>query len=303
MSVTDRLKARMGSNIAESMGAASTGAGGPLPGVARGVASRYDGVTRPREAMVLPVEKIRPDPDQPRKEFDEDDLRMLAESLKARGQLQAIRVRWDEGRAEWLIVSGERRWRAACQAGLGTLMAIEAKGEPDPDDLLEDQLVENCVRADLRPIEQAHAFKALMERRGYSGRQLAEKLAISHTNVQRALTLLELPESIQERVEQGALAPTTAVEIAKLPEADREAVAQAAVEGGLRRAEVGELVSAIRAKRPAPAARREPVTIDLGDGTVVRVSWRKANGTDATRALKLALKRLQDVARGDTEAA
>lgn len=303
MSVADRLKARMGGNVAESMGAspANTGAGGPLPAMTRGVPGRYDGVTRPRDAMILPVSKIEPDPDQPRKEFDSEDLQLLADSLKARGQLQPIRVRWHEGRGAWLIVSGERRWRAAGIAGLETLLVVEAK-ELDADTILEDQLVENCVRADLKPIEQAHAFRALMGRRGYSGRQLADKLAISHTNVQRALTLLELPEAVQGQVERGELAPTTAAELAKLPGDVREEVANAVVAGGLNRSEVGELVSAIRAKRPAPSAKPEPVAIDLGDGTTVRIAWKKANGTDAIKALRLALRQLQQEGQGDRAA-
>jgi len=181
-------------------------------------------------------------------------------------------------------------------------MVVEAKGDPTPDDLLEDQLVENCVRSDLKPVEQAHAFRALMDRRGYSGRQLAEKLAISHMSVQRALTLLELPVAVQDQVERGDLAPTTAAELAKLPEAAREEVARAVVEGGLKRSEVGDLVQAIRARRPAPASKPEPVTVDLGDGTTVRISWKKANGTDPVKALKLALKRLQERDRDEQAA-
>src|SRR4051794_30078155 len=114
MKGVDRFKAQLGGHIRESMGATSAaGSGGPLPGPAHGVPARYEGVTRPKDALTIPVEKLHPDPDQPRREFDEEDLQRLADSLKSRGQLQPIRVRYDAGRESWVIVSGERRWRAA----------------------------------------------------------------------------------------------------------------------------------------------------------------------------------------------
>ncbi len=133
------------------------------------------------------------------------------------------------------------------------------------------QLVENALREDLSTLESARAYKELMAAQGWSVRQLASELGIAHPTVLRNLALLELPESVQEQVEQGALAPTGA-ELARLePELQAEA-AQAVVEQKLNRGEVSELVQAIRAKRPAPAARPEPVTLDLEDGCTVRVS-------------------------------
>jgi ParB family chromosome partitioning protein len=302
MKGVEGFKARLGANIQESMGGAAGGAGGPLPEPAHGVPSRYDGVTRPRDALTIPVAKLRPDPDQPRKEFDPEDLAMLGESLKARGQLQPIRVRW-AGEGGWVIVSGERRWRAAQIAGLEALAAVEAKGEPRPEDVLEDQLVENCVREDLKPVEQAHAFRALMDRRGYSGRQLAEVLHVSHAHVQRALALLVLPEDVQSQVERGALAPSAAAEIAKIAEPEVQSrVAQAAVTEGLRRDEVAELVQAVKAKRSAPPARPEPVTLDVG-GVVVTLKWKKGGEVvTATQALRKALKQLHDRERDDQAA-
>ena len=92
---------------------------GATPGAVHGAAPAHlDGVTRAKNAASIPVEKIDRDPDQPREEFDAEALGRLAESLKARGQLQPIRVRWDEGRGVYVIVCGERRWRAARMAGL-----------------------------------------------------------------------------------------------------------------------------------------------------------------------------------------
>ena len=201
MSGIGRFTERLGGNIRESMGAdGPAGAGGPLPAGAPPGPSRYRGVTRPRDALTIGVDRIMPDPDQPRKEFDEGPLADLAGSLRARGQLQPIRVRWSPEADRWVIIAGERRYRAALRAGLGSLICVEVPGSPTPEEVLEEQLVENALREDLRPIEQARAYKALVDRRGCSIRQLAESLHVSHTAVSRALALLGLPEDLQGRV-------------------------------------------------------------------------------------------------------
>jgi ParB family transcriptional regulator, chromosome partitioning protein len=303
MKGVERLKAQMGGHIKESMGAAaSAGVGGPLP-AAHGVPSRYEGVTRPKDALTIAVEKLVPDPCQPRKDFADEELAMLAKSLAERGQLQPIRVRWGEAEGRWIIVSGERRWRAASLAGLGTLTAIEVKGTPTADDLLEDQIVENAVRTDLKPIEQAHAFKALMDRRGYSGRQLADILHISHMSVQRALALLDLPAAVQSQVEQGTLAPATAYEVSKIADPRIQAeVAKAAEDEGLKRAEVAEIVQAVKARRPVPATRPEPVTVDIGDGCTVTIRWKKAGTITALQALRRAARTVLEQERDEQAA-
>ena len=253
MSRIDKFTAKLGGNIRESMGAATTGAGGPLPTPPAGP-SQYQGITRPKEALTIPVDRIMPDPDQPRKEFDEGPLDDLAASLKARGQLQPIRVRWSQEADRWIIIAGERRYRAAVKAGLPTLLCVEAKGTMTADEVLEDQLIENCVREDLKPIEQARAFKTLVDLRGCSYRQLAEMLNISHMAVSRAMTLLELPEDVQDRVTAGELAPSVAVEVAKLedPDEQREVAARVVTEG-LNRAEAVEVVRQVAERTPAGA--------------------------------------------------
>jgi ParB family chromosome partitioning protein len=267
------------------------------------VPTRYADVTRPKDALTIPVAKLHPDPDQPRREFDEEELARLAESLRTKGQMQPIRVRWTEAEKAWVIVSGERRWRAAKLAGLAALTCVEVKGELTADEILEDQLVENALRTDLKPGEQATAYKTLMDRRGLSAHQLAERLSLSAMTVVRALALLELPASVQQAVEQGTLAPSTAYEVGKLEDPALQAeVAMAAVAEGLTRSEVTELVQAVKAKRPAPAAKPEPQTIDLGDGTTVTIRWKKANAITALQALRKAVKLAQDREKGEQAA-
>jgi ParB family chromosome partitioning protein len=160
---------------------------------------------------------------------------------------------------------------------------------------LEVQLVENALREDLRPLEQAKAYRRLMEARGWTMTELAAELHVHQTSVGRALALLELPCTVQESVERGALAPASAAEIARLADPAAQAeLAAAVVEGGLSRSEVAEAVRAIRARRPAPAARPDPVSVDVG-GAVVTVRWKKGGeALDAAKALRKALKALQE---------
>lgn len=245
MKSADELKARLGGNMRESMGAnrpAATPSTGPA---LHGEAAKYQGASRVKDALAIEVDRIMPDPDQPRKEFDADHIAELASSLKSRGQLQPIRVRWGETSGCWVIVSGERRYRAAIMAGLPALLCIESRGSFSPDDILEDQLVENCLREDLKPIEQARAFRTLLDRRGWSHRQLAESLHIAPGSVARALALLDLPAAVQSAVEGGELAASTAYAIATLDDpAVQAAVAGRAVAEGLSRDEVVRTVRA-----------------------------------------------------------
>lgn len=292
MSKRDDLLKAGGANILASMGAGQGGVtpAGLDPSTAMRRPAHLEGVSKEKGAARIAIDRIVPDPDQPRREFDEDDLARLAESLRTKGQLQPIRVRWDEGRGAYVVIMGERRWRAARMAGMAELSCIVHEGDLAADDRLGLQLVENALRSDLKPVEQAHAYRRLMDSRSWSARQLASELAISPATVSRALALLELPTSVQEQVEQGALAAHTAYEVSKLADPEEQAVvAQAAVDQKLTRHEVDDLVRAVRAKRPAPAPKPDPVTVDLGS-VVVKVTWKKADGPDAAKALRQALK-------------
>jgi ParB family chromosome partitioning protein len=268
------------------------------PGQAVGRPPRLEGVRGDRSAAWIAVERIERDPDQPREEFDKEALERLARSMKTRGQLQPIRVRWEQSRGIYLILAGERRWRAAKLAGVPELQCVIHEGILANDERLALQLVENALRDDLKPVEQARAYRKLMEARGWTMTDLASELNLHQTTVSRALALLELPQSVQHQVEQGTLAPSIAAEIAKLPDPEHQAVvASTTVAQGLTRTEVDELVKAVRAKRPVPPSRPDPVTFDVGDGCTVQVRWRRGNGLTLTQALRRALKLAQEEGR------
>jgi ParB family chromosome partitioning protein len=269
MKAAERLANQLGANIDESMGAARPGgAGGMFPGTVHGGPGafptaavhggpeKYQGSSRIKDALAIELDRIIPDPDQPRKEFEPEALESLASSLRDRGQLQPIRVRWSAQAGRWVIVSGERRWRAANMAGLATLACVEAKGEMTPGEILEDQLVENCLREDLKPIEQARAFRALLDTRGCSARQLAESLRISHQAVGRALSLLTLPVELQRQVDAGIVPVSAASEVAKVKDDDaRREIAGKIAAGELTRDETVEAVRQV-ATKPRPGSQK-----------------------------------------------
>jgi ParB family chromosome partitioning protein len=308
MKTAESLRSRLGANMRESVGVGS-GATADAPQAAdqatafRSGTQRHDGAVRMRDALSIDLARITPDPDQPRREFDPQALADLAASVKARGILQPLLVRWDEPAARWTIITGERRYRAAMMAGLSAVPCVEYKGPIDASDRLEVQLIENALRADLTPIEQATAFRALLDRREWTYRDLAANLHIALSSVARALALLDLPTVVQEQVERGEVPATTAAELAKIADPATQAeVAAAAVAGKLTRSEVAEVVQAVRSRRPSPPPRPDPVTLDLGDGVTITVRWKRAGPVSLVQALRRALKLAQEQRRDDEAA-
>jgi ParB family chromosome partitioning protein len=244
-----------GANVVGSLARSATPA---APAPATAAARAFDGRTQLREACKIRLDRIIADPNQPRKKFDESALAELAESLKARGQLQPIRVRWDEVAEVYVVVVGERRLRAAQQAGLDSVICVVAPGNATPEEVLEDQLVENALRQDLKPVEEARAYRQLLDRLGISQRQLAERLHVSPQKVTRALALLELPADVQESVEQGAIAPQTAYEISRIEDsAEQQELIEKARRGELKREAVRERATKAPRKTRAEGARVE----------------------------------------------
>jgi ParB family chromosome partitioning protein len=248
MKAAERIKQKFGKHMDQSMGATAEVAPAHAPAVALpDDSAKLAGIGRLKDSFTIPISRLAPDPDQPRKEFDEEAIDRLAASLRDRGLLQPIRVRWDESRSRWIIVAGERRYRAAQRAGLTVMACVEATGELTTERIIEEQLVENCLREDLKPVEQARAFRTLMERRGCSMGRLAEMLHLSQSQVSRTMQLLNLPESIQEKVDIGTIPATIAQELARIddPEEQRELAAKAE-RGDLTRTAARDRVARIR---------------------------------------------------------
>jgi ParB family transcriptional regulator, chromosome partitioning protein len=189
------------------------------------------------------INQVVADPKQPRTEFPAEALNRMADSIRDRGQLAPIRVRWSAELSKWVIIAGERRWRAAKLAGLSTIDCHFQTGDLSPAEILEQQLIENLLREDLKPVEQARAYAALMELHGWNGKQVAQRLRVPASQVSRALALLRLPEDIRHRVDAGEIPPRSAYEISKLddPRQQRQ-LAQRAADGQLTHNEAAQIV-------------------------------------------------------------
>ena len=166
----------------------------------------------------LALERVMPNPDQPRKHFDEDQMTDLVESIREHGVLQPIIVA-PKGE-DYLIVAGERRWRAANRVGLTTIPAIVK--ELTDDQIFELALIENIQRADLNPIEEARGYKQLADRFGYSADLIAKRMGKSRPQVSNTMRLLSLPEEVLAFVEEEKLSvshvrPLLALNDAKWP--------------------------------------------------------------------------------------
>jgi|LauGreDrversion4_2_1035121.scaffolds.fasta_scaffold19609_5 ParB family chromosome partitioning protein len=152
----------------------------------------------------IPVSAIEADPNQPRRTFDEEKLQELAESIKLYGVLSPILVRAGALPGRYTIISGERRYRASQVAGLAAIPAIVSQGEGEDSRTLAIQLVENLQRDDLSSLERAQAIGALRDGHNLSIRDIAEKLSISKSAVQRSLEILSLPDDLLNALREGA---------------------------------------------------------------------------------------------------
>ena len=189
----------------------------------------------------IPVDRITPNPRQPRQVFDEDSLAELVFSLGEVGLLQPIVVR-PLGAERFELVAGERRWRAAQQAGFTTIPAIVR--ETGDDALLRDALLENVHRAQLNPLEEAAAYGQLLSDFGCTQEELAERIGRSRPQVSNTLRLLRLPVGVQRRVAAGVLSAGHARALLGLDSADdQERLAGKIVAEGLSVRTVEELVA------------------------------------------------------------
>ncbi len=211
--------------------------------------------SRPAD-RTLPVDAIAPNPDQPRRSFDEAALDELAASIRERGILQPLIVRpRPSGDATHEIVAGERRWRAAQRAQLHDVPVIIS--DLDDTEALEIAIVENIQRADLSPVEEARGYRQLIDRFGHTQEQLARSLGKSRSHIANLMRLLGLPDEVLAHLEAGRL--TAGHARALVTATDPAALAREVVARGLsvRQAEALARQSAVPAKPRKPRATPE----------------------------------------------
>ena len=258
-----KSSARLGRGLSTLLGDAPVVAA-PDPASVPAATSSGEGL------RTVDIGRIRPNAAQPRKRIDPEALAALAESIATTGLIQPVVVR-EMGGGDYELIAGERRWRAAQEAGLQQLPAVVR--DADERQRLEVGLVENLVRQDLDPVETAQALAALVEDFGQSQADVARSVGRSRSSVANLIRLLELPDDVQELLVEGRLTEGHGRAILMADGAKRRrAVARQAVERGLSvrateelaRANADEPPAGGRPRRPAPAIADEAIDTFAG---------------------------------------
>ena len=256
----------------------------------------------PSDGRDLPIELIGRNPDQPRRDFAEDELEELAASIRERGVLQPILVRpAPDEPGRYQIVAGERRWRAAQRAGLRQMPAVIR--ELDDLKTLEIAIIENVQRVDLNAIEEAFGYRDLIDRFGRTQEEIARIVGKSRSHVANAVRLLGLPDSVQLELRAGRLSAGHARALAAAP--DPAALAKQVLAQGLNVREA----EALARRAQAPARPASPATTpakdadtraleeDLSDALGLAVEIVDRDGAGEMRIRYGSLEQLDDLCR------
>lgn len=212
-----------------------------------------------RHTFEVPVASVEADSDQPRRSFDDDGLRQLAATMDDRGQLQPILLRRNpDQRSRWIIVAGERRWRAAGLLGWKIMLAIEHDGDPEIASLLE-----NLQRVDLTVVEEARGVRRLMESKGWTQSQAAEAVGRSKGEMSAVLRVLHLPQDLLEQVltSEPPVPRNTLIELARIKEpAELRRLVAAMRDGGMTIRELRQ-AKALAERPDKPASVRFSTTV------------------------------------------
>ncbi len=233
--------------------------------------------TAPRSDLTVPIEKLVPNPDQPRRVFTDNQLEELANSIRTKGVLQPLIVRQNPKNAEqYEIVAGERRWRASQLAQLHEVPVLVR--DFDDIEVLEVAIIENIQRADLNAIEEAAGYKQLMFKFGHTQEKLAEALGKSRSHIANLMRLLNLPDTIQDLVSKSELSAGHARALITAP--NPEELAKIVVAKGLSVRETEKLAKGtVAAPKPKIASTSQSAPVKDADT--------KALEGDLSAALKM----------------
>ena len=237
----------------------------------------------PSSRNYIDTDQIEPNPLQPRKDFDEEKLAGLSSSIKADGIIQPIVVR--RAGERYQIIAGERRWRAALKAGLLSIPATIR--DADDEDMLKIALIENLQREDLNPIEEANAYKTLIDSHNLTQETLARYVGKNRTTITNTLRLLGLPAEVQAHVSRGTVSMGHARALLGLEDSSAQIdLCERIADEGLSVRQVEALVKKgfrPRKKRPAqivdPDVRRVEDELQRALGTKVRIRSAGKRGT------------------------
>ncbi len=224
-----------------------------------------EGAERPLGVRNVPVERISPNPDQPRMTFDEQSLNELAASIREHGVLQPILVRPTDRPQHYQLVAGERRWRAAKKAGLHDVPALIE--QIDDDTALEIAIIENLQREDLSPLEEAIMYERMTSEHGYSVRRLAQKIGKDKGYIENRLRLAGAPTEIKQLVSLRKDTLSHAYELLKVEDPKkRRRLAEQVASGELSLVKLRERIEG-RPRVPRQPAEPDGSEYPSGEGT------------------------------------
>jgi ParB family chromosome partitioning protein len=248
----------------------------PRRGLGRGLEVLIGGAASPHELTELPVAEIHPNPRQPRRHFEAEAVSGLAESIRSQGLIQPVVVRPREA-GGYELIAGERRWRAAREAGVSAVPAV-VREAGDRESLLL-AVVENVAREDLNQVEEARAYAVLIDEFGLSLGDVSTRVGRSKPAVSNRVRLLELPQDVLGMVERGQLSEGHARAVLAVPDHDgRRSLARRIVQKGMtvRAAEQAARWSGARTK-----PRRAAATVDPALAGRVRAQLERLTGMPA----------------------
>jgi len=260
-------------------------------GLGSGLDALFGGTLPPEEEATLrtlPIQKVEPSGNQPRESFDGEKLEALSDSIRLHGVLQPITVRRLDGE-RYQIIAGERRWRAARQAGLSEIPARIV--EADDREAMVLALVENLQREDLNPVEQAKGFRRLLEEYGLTQEAASERVGTSRPALTNALRLLALPEAVLAMLEDGRLSAGHGRALLALGEEGKIlSAAELTMKQGLSVRQTEELVKKLSARVPEKGKPEKDIYARALEEKLTRSLNRKVRLSGGTRRGKLEIE-------------
>jgi ParB family chromosome partitioning protein len=293
MGKADKLAQDLGANLDESIGVREESDAPALPVPEPGAVGPQDGFTRAQGFGMMEIANIVADAQQIRQDFgSEESLGSLVASIKQKGLLQPIRIRWDGALGKHVVVVGGRRLKAAQLAELDKVPVICVTTQLSPVEVLEEMIFENQHRLDLSDIDVANSYRRYLDLTGCQSKDLAELLHVAPSTVSKALSLLDLDPAVQQQIAAGELSAKAGQAIAKIRNpVVQQKVATQVVEEDLPAEEVAKKVR----QRQGPAAPKQskkpprPVTFRIERGVAVHVVTRRPiSGQEVLSALERA---------------
>ena len=288
-------KRRLGKGLSELLGEARGEKGRNTEGAARAPVQRDD---VPRETIqeteillqeiekklsfMVPIEKIEPNQEQPRRNFDSEELQNLARSIAEFGIIQPLIVVKHKESDNYLLVAGERRWRASQLIGLKEVPVVLK--DYDMSDIMQVALIENIQRADLNPIDEAMGYMQLINKYEMTQNELGTRLGKSRSYIANMMRILNLETSIQAKLQTGALSVGHAKVLASLPEGDALSLTEEVIHRGMNVRDLEKRIAKLRQPAASPTKRAAPhkdedtmaLEADLAAALGIKV---KINGT------------------------